>query len=247
VSEVRAVRERPSPNHDARPPGEAIDVLVLHYTGMTSAQAALDRLCDPASRVSSHYVVEEDGAIWRLVAEERRAFHAGVSCWRGREALNGCSIGVEIVNPGHEHGYRDFPAMQMAAVRALCLEVLRRHPIPPRNVVAHSDIAPDRKQDPGELFDWRGLAENGVGLWPSGVADPGVGETPTDADALLPVRGDLRAIGYGVAAAGGMDAALATVLRAFQRHWRPEAVTGAADAGTAARIRAVAQACDEAG
>ena len=141
-------------------------MLILHYTGMQTAQEAIDRLRDPAARVSSHYVVDEDGAVLRLVPEERRAWHAGVSYWRGHSGLNGRSIGIEIVNPGHEWGYRDFPVLQLAAVCDLCLAILSRHPIPARNVVAHSDVAPDRKEDPGERFDWRSLAENGVGLWP---------------------------------------------------------------------------------
>ena len=125
---------------------------------MRSAQEAIDRLRDPAARVSSHYVVDEDGSVLRLVPEERRAWHAGVSCWRGHTELNGRSIGIEIVNPGHEWGYRDFPVLQLAVVCDLCLAILSRHAIPARNIVAHSDVAPDRKEDPGEKFDWRGLA-----------------------------------------------------------------------------------------
>src|SRR5271156_4492223 len=163
-----SIREKLSPNHDERPADGQVDMLILHYTGMRTAQAAIERLCDPEARVSSHYVVDEDGEVIRLVPEERRAWHAGVSYWRGHDTLNDRSIGIEIVNPGHEWGYRDFPALQMAAVCELCLSILARHPIPARNVVAHSDIAPDRKQDPGELFDWAGLAANGVGLWPDG-------------------------------------------------------------------------------
>ncbi len=233
------LRDLPSPNHDARPPATPIDTLVLHYTGMRSAQAALDRLRDPAALVSSHYVVEEDGAVWRLVPEALRAWHAGVSYWRGHTALNDRSLGIEIVNPGHEFGYRDFPVLQLAAVCDLCLELLARHPIPPRNVVAHSDIAPERKADPGERFDWRALAANGVGLWPDRVPDLGTGGALRDAASLCHVRAALATIGYRVAAEGALDPALATVLRAFQRHWRPEAVTGQADAGTLARLLAV--------
>ena len=223
------IQELPSPNWDARPDGVPIDMLVLHYTGMQSAQAALDRLRDPAARVSSHYVVDEDGAVWRLVAEERRAWHAGVSHWRGHETLNDRSVGIEIVNPGHEWGYRCFPALQMAAVCELCLAILDRHPIPARNVVGHSDVAPDRKQDPGELFDWPGLAVNGVGLWPDLSGD----FTPVD-----DVWSALRTIGYA-AATGTADEELAVTLRAFQRHWRPDAVTGLADTATRARLQAV--------
>jgi len=261
-----AVRDLPSPNQDERPDGTPIDMLILHYTGMQSARAAIDRLRDPDAHVSSHYVVDEDGAVFRLVPEARRAFHAGVSCWRGNTGLNGRSVGIEIVNPGHEWGYRDFPALQMAAVCELCLDILSRHPIPPRNVVAHSDVAPDRKEDPGEKFDWEGLARNGVGLWPQGVPDLGTGGVVRDDAELYDVRRALRAIGYDVAPRraldsspprgahdsialdgahesiapqGAHDPALATVLRAFQRHWRQEAITGEADAGTLARLIAV--------
>ena len=227
------IRDLPSPNHDARPDGTPIDTLVLHYTGMPTAAEAIARLRDPAARVSAHYVVEEDGTVWRLVPEERRAWHAGISHWRGREALNGRSIGIEVVNPGHEWGYRPFPALQMAALCDLCLEILARHPaITPRDVVAHSDVAPDRKQDPGELFDWEGLAANGVGLWPAGVA---VGEDTAPvaggAERALPL---LAAIGYRT------DLPAPLLLAAFQRHWRPERVDGAADAGTLRRLEALA-------
>lgn len=203
-------------------------MLVLHYTGMRTGAEAIDRLRDPAARVSCHYVVEEDGRIFRLVPEHRRAAHAGVSHWRGHVGLNARSIGIEIVHPGHEWGYRDFPALQMAAVCDLCLDVIGRHPIPPRNVVAHSDIAPDRKQDPGELFDWQGLAANGVGLWPQ--ADP----TPP-AEAALP--GLLGAIGYRA------DLPLPVLLTAFQRHWLPGRADGIADDATRARVAAVAALC----
>jgi N-acetylmuramoyl-L-alanine amidase len=205
-----------------------IDMLILHYTGMQSAQEAIDRLRDPVARVSSHYVVDEDGAVLRLVPEERRAWHAGVSYWRGHTELNARSIGIEIVNPGHEWGYRDFPVLQLAAVCDLCLDILSRHPVPARNVVAHSDVAPDRKEDPGERFDWRSLAENGVGLWP---------EDGSDISDVSDVRAALSDIGYRVAPEGAIDA----VLRAFQRHWRPEAITGEVDAGTLARLFAVRQ------
>lgn len=236
-----AIRDLPSPNQEDRPVEMPIDMLILHYTGMQTAQAAVDRLRDPLARVSSHYVVHEDGAVLRLVPEERRASHAGISYWRGHTSLNDRSIGIEIVNPGHAWGYRDFPAVQMAAVCNLSLEILSRHPISSRNVVAHSDVAPDRKEDPGERFGWRGLARHGVVLWPEGVPDRGTGGAVGDAAGLRDVRGALAAIGYRVAPEGPLDQALATVLRAFQRHWRPEAITGQADDGTRARVVAVAR------
>lgn len=218
----------------------AVDMLILHYTGMKSARDAIGRLRDPAAEVSSHYVVDEDGTVFRLVAEDRRAWHAGISYWRGRTGLNDRSVGIEIVNPGHEWGYRDFPALQMAAVCDLCLGVLARHPIPARDVVAHSDVAPDRKEDPGERFRWDDLARNGVGLWPVDVPDRGTGGVVRDAVGLRPVRQALARIGYRVAPEGALDPALSTVLRAFQRHWRPETVNGQADEGTLARLAAMA-------
>jgi N-acetylmuramoyl-L-alanine amidase len=227
------LREAPSPNHDARPDGVPIDTLVLHYTGMPDEAGALARLRDPAVEVSAHYLVSEDGAVTRLVPEERRAWHAGVSHWRGAAGLNGRSIGIEVVNPGHDWGYRAFPALQMGAVSALCRDILARHPIPARNVVAHSDIAPDRKRDPGELFDWEGLARDGVGLWPG----PWQGAVPDAADA----PSLLARIGYRD------DVPVPVLLTAFQRHWRPERVDGIADAKTLTRLAAVAAACDAGG
>ena len=221
-----AGKDAPSPNQDDRP--GPVDMLVLHYTGMRSAAEAIDRLRDPAARVSSHYVVEEDGQVWRLVPEDRRAWHAGVSHWRGHTVLNDRSVGIEIVNPGHEWGYRPFPALQMAAVCDLALGIVARHAIPPRNVVAHSDIAPDRKQDPGELFDWEGLASNGIGLW-----------TAADGPPVQDVPAALAAIGYRT------DLPLPLLLQAFQRHWLPGAVTGEADAATRARLAGVIAAMGE--
>ncbi len=194
-------------------------MLVLHYTGMKTADAALARLRDPAAKVSAHYLVDEDGTVVALVAEQHRAWHAGVSFWRGARGLNDRSIGIEIVNPGHEFGYRPFPAAQMAALRDLCQGILARHAIPPRNVVAHSDIAPDRKQDPGELFDWRWLAASGVGLWSDDFASPG----------NLP--DDLAALGYDITARD--------VIMAFQRHFLPENLSGVADIPTRSRTAAL--------
>jgi N-acetylmuramoyl-L-alanine amidase len=196
-------------------------MLILHYTGMQTGAAAVERLCDPAAQVSAHYVVEEDGRVFNLVAEEQRAWHAGVSFWRGRSGLNDGAVGVEIVNPGHEWGYRAFPRAQMVAVRDLCLGIIGRHGIVARNVVAHSDVAPNRKQDPGELFDWRFLAAAGVGLW---------------TDAFAPsqnVAADLAEIGYDMRH-GWRD-----VVTAFQRHFLPGTVTGEVCAQTAGRAAAV--------
>lgn len=160
------VIEAASPNFDARTATPSI--LVLHYTGMRTGEEAIARLRDPDSRVSSHYVVEEDGRIFRLVAEERRAWHAGVSFWRGRRNVNGDSIGIEIVNPGHEFGYRPFPEAQVAAVTDLIADIRTRWSIEDRDIVGHSDVAPTRKDDPGELFPWKRLAEAGHGVWAGG-------------------------------------------------------------------------------
>ena len=156
----------PSPNFDERPKDTPIDILIMHYTGMETGAGAVARLCDPAARVSSHYTVDEDGTIFAHVPEECRAWHAGVSYWAGARDINGRSIGIEIVNPGHEFGYRSFPGAQIEAVIKLSREIVARHSIPPERVLGHSDVAPARKIDPGELFPWGGLALAGVGLWP---------------------------------------------------------------------------------
>jgi N-acetylmuramoyl-L-alanine amidase len=220
-----AIIEQPSPNHDERPPGQAIDLLLLHYTGMRSGAAALERLRDSVAKVSAHYLVEEDGRIFQLVSESRRAWHAGAASWQGATDVNARSLGIEIVNPGHEFGYRPFPPQQMAAVKLLALDILARHPIPAARVLGHSDVAPLRKEDPGELFDWRGLAAAGIGLWPEG------GSAAVLESAVAKA---LTRIGYGYA-----EEDLAAVVRAFQRHFRPNAITGVADAETRRRMAAV--------
>ena len=234
---------RPSPNFDAREDATPIDMLVLHYTGMPTAEGALERLTDNAAKVSAHYFVDEDGRIFSLVKEEMRAWHAGVSCWRGQRNVNARSIGIEIVNPGHEFGYRAFPDAQMKAVLALAIDIFARHAIPAWNVVGHSDVAPYRKEDPGELFNWRGLAEKGVGLWyrnerlgprthsPIGPENMGV-EVSTLQEAL-------RDLGYDVTPDGRYGTELACIIRAFQRHWRPSRVDGKADQETQAILYAL--------
>jgi N-acetylmuramoyl-L-alanine amidase len=225
-------------NFNDRPSGAAIDTLVLHYTGMRSGAEAIARLCDPEARVSAHYVVEEDGRVFALVPEEMRAWHAGISHWRGRDGLNDTSIGIEIVNPGHEFGYRPFPAAQMDAVAGLCREILARHPIPARNVIGHSDIAPDRKEDPGELFDWAWLAAQGIGLWAeeggeAAAAPLSLGDT---GEAVAHLQRDLAQYGYGLALSGRFDVATEQVVVAFQRHFRPALFNGIWDGECAARL-----------
>lgn len=236
--------ERPSPNQEPRPTGAVVDMLVLHYTGMPTAAAALERLGDPAAEVSAHYLVDEDGTIIRLVDEERRAWHAGVSWWRGARNINDRSIGIEIVNPGHEFGYRPFPEPQMAAVETLCQAILARHAIPDRNVVGHSDIAPERKEDPGELFDWERLAAVGIGVWPDTAridrtvfATLGPGE---GFPMIRAVQERLAAIGYRVPQDGRPGAETHAVVRAFQRHFRPRRVDGQLDPETITRVFALA-------
>ena len=239
------IRERPSPNHTSR--GEAphirpINMLVLHYTGMQSAEVAIERLCDPAARVSAHYLVEEDGTLWRLVPEARRAFHAGVSCWQGEQDLNWVSIGIEIVNPGHEWSYRPFPEPQMAVVESLCRELITRYRIPATRIVGHSDIAPDRKSDPGELFGWPRLARAGVGLWPEPPAE--TARRRGRAVGVIERAGalsDLARIGYCVTGATETVA-----LAAFQRRFRPERWDGLCDAETCSRLRQVRIAFEDA-
>ncbi|MSO75867.1 MAG: N-acetylmuramoyl-L-alanine amidase [Alphaproteobacteria bacterium] len=208
-------------------------MLILHYTGMAGAEAALDRLRDPAARVSAHYVVDEDGQIYRLVAEAHRAWHAGRSMWAGRGNLNDISIGIELVNPGHEWGYRPFPKAQMAALEELARAILARWPIPPGRVLGHSDVAPLRKQDPGELFDWRRLAGAGIGRWPGAVG------VPADL-AVAEAQRLLAGIGFGVPSHGRLDAETMAVIAAFQRHFRPSRVDGALDGETGALLVALA-------
>ena len=230
------IRDRPSPNFGSRGEPAHIDMLVLHYTGMASAEAAIERLCDPDAKVSAHYVIEENGAIWRLVPETLRASHAGLSCWEGKTDLNAVSLGIEIVNPGHEWGYRPFPDAQMLSVERLCRTLISRYSIPAHRVVGHSDIAPDRKTDPGELFDWPRLARAGIGIWPRT-------ELPRSGLAVDEVRaiGDLAAIGYCVT-----DNSPTAALRAFQRRFRPARCDGLLDSETVARLSEVRTAVTQA-
>lgn len=253
----------PSPNFDAR--WLPVELVVLHYTGMQSGEIALKRLTDPEpkagrypgpwqdpgldpdtalARVSAHYVVGELGEVWRLVPEESRAWHAGRGVWRGQEELNARSIGVEIVNGGHDFGLPAFTEPQISAVIALLRDILARRKLQPRDVIGHSDLAPDRKLDPGERFPWKRLAEAGVSIWPDAPAptvyrDLAPGET---GEAVAALQRDLARFGYGLAETGTYDAATATVVTAFQRRFRPARIDGAADAETVALAAALAAA-----
>jgi N-acetylmuramoyl-L-alanine amidase len=262
AASVAAVR--PSPNHGDRRGRWAAcgpDLLLLHYTGMpagrglTTAERAIRWLCDPVSQVSAHYVVAEDGTVTQLVPEARRAWHAGRSSWAGEEDVNSASIGIEIAHPGHwwdlaglpnrqgddaaevHPGYGEFPAAQITAVIGLARDIVRRHRIPADRVLAHSDVAPGRKRDPGELFPWRRLAQEGIGLW--------VEPTPLDlgetaralrfgerSPPVAALQALLAGYGWGVTIDGVFDETTRDVVEAFQRHFRPERVDGVADPST---------------
>ena len=227
--------DAPSPNFDQRPGPP--DMIVLHYTGMKTGEAALERMRDPAAKVSAHYMVEEDGRIFRLVAEERRAWHAGVAFWKGATDINGCSIGIEIVNPGHEFGYRAFPDAQIEAVIALIGDIRERWDIPDCRILGHSDVAPARKDDPGEFFPWKRLAQAGHGLWEEPDAAPGAPLTVGDQGAgVFALQAGLTRLGYDSAPSGRYDEHTATIVRAFQRHWLPERIDGIADGLLRARL-----------
>jgi N-acetylmuramoyl-L-alanine amidase len=231
----------PSPNQDERK--RPADMILLHYTGMETGEAALARLCAADSKVSSHYVVFEDGRIVQCVPEERRAWHAGVSSWAGESDINSCSIGIEIVNPGHEFGYRDFPLRQVAAVISLCRSIVtRRGPISAERILAHSDVAPARKQDPGEKFPWPLLFDSGIGHWVRPAPLDLAGESlkaGDQGDAVHRMQRALASYGYGITDSGSYDDTTREVVTAFQRHFRPARVDGIADESTLVTLRAL--------
>lgn len=232
--------DRPSPNFGARPTsghGEAVTMLVMHYTGMTSCKAALERLCDARAEVSAHVLIDEDGTAYRLVADEQRAWHAGQAYWRGISDINSASIGIELVNPGHEHGYRDFPERQIDTLVETCLTLIAKFDIPQHGIVGHSDVAPGRKKDPGELFPWEHLAAANVGLWPSKNHRAPISGTAWE---------DLNAIGYAIprddtCGSSILDPKTAEtdVITAFQRRFLPGNLSGTLDAATLERVATV--------
>lgn len=216
--------DRPSPNFDERDPTAPLQYVILHYTGMPTRDEALERLCDPVAKVSAHYLIDEDGAVFRLVDESKRAWHAGKSFWKGLTNLNSASIGIELVNPGHEFGYRAFPAPQIAALKLLLSDIFVRHRLNAEFcLLGHSDIAPTRKTDPGELFPWQELAAAGFGVWPETV-DTQLSHSPQKL---------LELIGYDVSEP---EAALL----AFQRRYDPAHLTGRPEASTMQRLAALA-------
>lgn len=225
----------PSPNIEPRKAGYTPSILILHYTGLPTVERALDVLSRPDCKVSCHYVIDEDGRIIQMVAEDTRAWHAGVSYWGGETDINSASIGIEIHNPGHALGYPDFPARQMDALVDLCRDILARNPIPAERVLGHSDVAPIRKIDPGEKFDWRRLAEAGIGHWvePAPIADQDAGVGAGEASpAVAHAQSALARYGYGITPTGIVDADTAFVVGAFQRHFRPARVDGRIDRST---------------
>lgn len=236
----------PSPNWNDRPINEdgqvIIDTVVLHYTGMQSADAALVRMCSKEAKVSAHYMVEEGGNAHELVSPDRRAWHAGVSMWQGRGNLNHTSIGIELVNPGHEFGYKPFPDAQIESLLHLLKYLKQTYDIPRHRFIGHSDIAPDRKQDPGELFPWSRLASMGFGIWP--VEDTSDQEVVVKVGSRSPeiasLNKHLSIIGYNIENNDVQTHIPEGILTAFQRHWRQSAVNGLIDRGTLIAAKSIA-------
>ena len=229
----------PSPNFGERRNGCTPDALILHYTGMETGQSAQDWLCASESEVSSHYLVHEDGRIVQMVREADRAWHAGRGAWQGRDDVNSWSIGIEIANAGHPMGLPEFPEAQIEAVLRLGRDICRRHGIPPKRVLAHSDIAPGRKVDPGERFPWKRLAEAGLGHFvaTASVSSGRVLGPEDDGPAVEALQRLLKRYGYNIDVSGVYDKKTQTVVREFQRHFRPLEVSGLADATTCIILR----------
>jgi N-acetylmuramoyl-L-alanine amidase len=231
----------PSPNHGERRGYRRPNCLILHYTGMPTGEAALRALTDPAFEVSAHYLIWEDGLIDQLVAENDRAWHAGKASWKGEGDLNSASIGIEIVNPGHDGGSPPFPKPQIEATIALARDICARFTIAPDRVLAHSDVAPARKRDPGEAFPWARLWRGGVGHWtePAPLSGPPLFADEEEGPPVRAMQAMLALYGYGVEITGVYDRQTRQVVAAFQRHFRPEQVDGEADASTAATLKAL--------
>jgi N-acetylmuramoyl-L-alanine amidase len=231
----------PSPNYGDRNGGRLADMIVLHYTGMPDVEGAIAQLCTAGTDVSAHYIVLEDGRIVQSVPESKRAWHAGVSYWAGEEDINSCSIGVEIINRGHDWGYPDFPLRQIAAVIALCRGIMLRRNVPAHRVLGHSDVAPARKKDPGEKFPWHSLANSGVGHWvqPAPIVRGEALKLGSISDDVAGLQAALARYGYGVPTHGKFDGPTMEVVTAFQRHFRPARVDGIADHSTMSTLHAL--------
>ena len=231
----------PAANFGERRDGKRPDLLLLHYTGMESAEVSLERLVAADSGVSCHYLVDEVGRVTQMVDENKRAWHAGKACWKGENDINSCSIGIEIQNIGHNGDYPAFAIAQMEAVVALCHDIIGRHGIAAERVLGHSDVSPGRKLDPGEKFDWAMLHAAGIGHWVEPVAISGGvfvqrGDSGAGVGALQRL---LQIYGYGIEVSGEFDDAMHDVLAAFQRHFRPQRVDGVADHSTVATLKAL--------
>ena len=229
----------PSPNFEPRRGAGVPTILLLHYTGVESAAKAIDWLSRVESKVSAHYVLDEAGFLTQLVREDQRAWHAGHAVWAGETDINSISIGIEVQNPGHEFGYPDFPEPQLRALEALCRDIIGRYAIPPERVLAHSDVAPTRKIDPGEKFPWARLAAAGIGHWvapaPVNWADTGIARDAAG-PLVAAVQTRLADYGYGIEVTGGLDPRTEFVVKAFQRHFRPDRVDGRIDQSTIATL-----------
>ena len=233
----------PSANYGERRNGREPDMIVLHYTGMADAKRAVAKLTTAGTEVSSHYVVHEDGRIIQCVPEAKRAWHAGASSWAGETDVNSCSIGIEIVNGGHDFGLPDYPLRQIAAVIALCKGIVIRRKIAPHRVLGHSDVSPGRKQDPGEKFPWQLLADSGVGQYvrPAGIASGPTMTVGNSGDNVRALQEALADYGYGVPVSGIYDFPTVEVVTAFQRHFRPQQVDGIADVSTVNTLKNLLQ------
>ena len=214
---MKRIISSPSPNYNDRPPGTIIDILVLHYTGMPETTQALERMCDPTTKVSAHYLIDIDGQVLQLISENKRAWHAGISSWRGNCNINDRSIGIELANPGHEHGYQKFSSPQIESLIKIAKRTIARYPIPARNVIGHSDISPTRKKDPGELFDWHTLALEGIGHWPESSKITNIKHIDKSNLELA-----LKEYGYETSD-------LTATIVAFQRHFLPNRCDGLPD------------------
>lgn len=209
-----------SPNFNDRPTFKKLNLIVLHYTGMTPAEEALTRLCDPDAKVSAHYLIEKNGKLHQLVDETKRAWHAGISFWQGETDINGISLGIEIDNGGHDFGLPDYPAAQIEALLHLLEKLVQKYNVPKERIIGHSDIAPTRKIDPGEHFPWLTLHEHGFGLWPEATPVRIAPQSIFDAQHIL------AAIGYDCPLTGALDSQTIAVIEAFQRHFTPHEITG---------------------
>jgi N-acetylmuramoyl-L-alanine amidase len=229
----------PSPNHGIRKGGKTPDSILLHYTGLATWEAALDQLCNPATEVSAHYLVRDDGSLLQLVPEARRAWHAGLGSWAGETDMNDVSIGIEIANPGHRGGSLDYPPAQIATVIALCQDISARWGIAPHRVLGHSDVSPERKIDPGEFFPWAQLAQANVGHYvpPCPLEDGPRCEPGAEGAKVERLQALLVEYGYGLRVTGVYGCDTETIIRAFQRHFRPELVDGVADLSTVETLR----------